>query len=160
MPEILYNPGFRIGRSGLEKSLEEDLRGEAGGNRVEVDARGRVVNEDAPGSMEPVPGKDVTLTLDLDVQRRALEVFGEESGGCVVMDVRNGDILCMVSSPSFDPNLFVGGVPSHIYRAWADYERKPLLDKAINGVFHPGSTFIAENSSTVAPVRPMPLLKT
>jgi len=68
-------------------------------------------------------------------------VFGEESGGCVVMDIRNGDVLCMVSAPSFDPNLFVGGVPGPIYRAWSDYERKPLLDKTINGVFHPGSTF-------------------
>jgi penicillin-binding protein 2 len=140
-PQILYNPGFRIGRSGVEKALDESLRGEAGGNRVEVDARGRVVAEDVGGSRPAVPGKDVVLTLDADVQNRALEVFGDESGGCVVMDVRNGDILCMVSAPSFDPNLFVSGVPSHIYRALSDYERKPLLDKAIGGVFHPGSTF-------------------
>ena len=140
-PQILFNPGFRIGRSGVEKALDKDLRGEAGGNRVEVDARGRVVAEDVGGSRPVVPGKDVVLTLDADVQNRALEVFGEESGGCVVMDVRNGDILCMVSAPSFDPNLFVSGVPSQTYRALSDYERKPLLDKAIGGVFHPGSTF-------------------
>ncbi|WP_291840195.1 penicillin-binding protein 2 [Brevundimonas sp.] len=140
-PQILYNPGFRIGRQGLEKSLDKDLRGEAGGTRVEVDARGRVVAEDIGGSRPAVPGKDVVLTLDADVQNRALEVFDDESGSCVVMDVRNGDILCMTSSPSFDPNLFVGGVPTSIYRALADYERKPLLDKAINGTFPPGSTF-------------------
>ena len=140
-PAILYNPGFRIGRQGVEKALDEDLRGEAGGNRVEVDARGRVVGEDAENSRPAVPGADVVLTLDADVQNRALEVFGDESGAAVVMDCRNGDILCMVSAPSFDPNLFVGGVPSNIYRALADYERKPLLDKAIGGVFHPGSTF-------------------
>jgi penicillin-binding protein 2 len=83
----------------------------------------------------------VVLTLDADVQNRALEVFGEESGGCVVMDIRNGDILCMVSAPSFDPNMFVGGVPSRIYGALRDYERRPLLDKAIYGTFPPGSTF-------------------
>lgn len=141
VPEILYNPGFRIGRQGVEKAFDAELRGEAGGKRVEVDARGRVVAEDIGGSRPAVPGQDVVLTLDLDVQNRALEVYGEESGGCVVMDVRNGDILCMVSSPSFDPNLFVGGVPSSIYRALADYERKPLLDKAIYGTFPPGSTF-------------------
>ena len=141
VPDILYNPGFRIGRQGVERSFDLDLRGEAGGNRVEVDARGRVVAEDIGGSRPAIPGKDVVLTLDADVQNRALEVFGEESGGCVLMDVRNGDVLCMVSAPSFDPNLFVGGVPSPIYRAWADYERRPLLDKAINGVFAPGSTF-------------------
>lgn len=140
-PQILYNPGFRIGRSGVEKALDESLRGEAGGKRVEVDARGRVVAEDVGGSRPAVPGKDVVLTLDADVQNRALEVFGDESGSAVVMDVRTGDILCMVSAPSFDPNLFVGGVPSHIYRALSEYERKPLLDKAIGGVFHPGSTF-------------------
>ncbi|CAN5434544.1 penicillin-binding protein 2 [soil metagenome] len=140
-PAILYNPGFRIGRSGVEKALDADLRGEAGGTRVEVDARGRVVAEDIGGSRPAINGKDVVLTLDADVQNRALEVFGEESGACVVMDVRNGDILCMVSAPSFDPNLFVGGVPSSTYRALADYERKPLLDKAINGTFPPGSTF-------------------
>ena len=140
-PPILFNPGFRIGRQGVEKSLDSDLRGEAGGKRVEVDARGRVVGEDSENSRPAVPGEDVVLTLDADVQNRALEVFDDESGSCVVMDVRNGDILCMTSSPSFDPNLFVGGVPSSIYRALADYERKPLLDKAINGTFPPGSTF-------------------
>jgi len=140
-PQILFNPGFRIGRSGVEKALDTDLRGEAGGTRVEVDARGRVVAEDVGGSRPAVPGKDVVLTLDADVQNRALEVFGDESGACVVMDVRNGDILCMMSAPSFDPNLFVSGVPTRTYRALADYERKPLLDKAINGTFPPGSTF-------------------
>jgi len=141
VPSILYNPGYRIGRQGVEKALDEHLRGEPGGNRVEVDVRGRVVAEDIAGSKPAVPGAEVVLTLDNDVQNRALEVFGEESGGCVVMDVRNGDILAMVSSPSFDPNLFVGGVPSRIYRALADYERRPLLDKAIYGTFPPGSTF-------------------
>ena len=88
-----------------------------------------------------VPGEEVVLTLDADIQNKALEVFGEEAGSCVVMDVRNGDVLCMVSAPSFDPNLFVSGVPTSVYRAWADYERRPLTDKAINGVFAPGSTF-------------------
>jgi penicillin-binding protein 2 len=140
-PEIMFNPAFRIGKQGVERALDEELRGVAGGNRVEVDARGRVVAEDIGGSRPAEPGAEVVLTLDADVQNRALEVFGEESGACVVMDVRNGDILAMVSSPSFDPNLFVGGVPSSIYRALADYERRPLLDKALTGTFAPGSTF-------------------
>ncbi|MNU83770.1 Penicillin-binding protein 2 [compost metagenome] len=140
-PSILFNPGFRIGRQGIEKALDTDLRGEAGGKRVEVDVRGRVVAEDAAGSKAAIQGSEVLLTLDNDVQNRALEVFGEEAGSCVVMDVRNGDILAMVSSPSFDPNLFVSGVPSKVYRALADYERRPLLDKALGGTFAPGSTF-------------------
>ena len=138
---ILFNPGYRIGRSGLEKALDKDLQGVAGGTRVEVDVRGRVVAEDVGGSRPAVPGKDVVLTLDADVQNRALEVFDEEAGGCVVMDVRNGDILAMTSAPSFDPNLFVSGVPTRTYRALADYERRPLLDKALTGTFAPGSTF-------------------
>lgn len=141
VPELLYNPGFRIGRSGLEKALDMDMRGTEGGNRVEVDVRGRVVAQDVGGSRAPVPGKDVVLTLDNDIQNRALEVFGEEAGGCVVMDVRTGDILAMVSAPSFDPNLFVEGVPSRTYRALSDYERRPLTDKAMTGTFAPGSTF-------------------
>ncbi len=141
VPSILFNPGFRIGRQGIEKALDTSLRGEAGGTRVEVDARGRVVAEDTTGSRPAIQGSEVVLTLDNDVQNRALEVFGEESGSCVVMDVRNGDILAMVSSPSFDPNLFVSGVPSSIYRALADYERRPLTDKALGGTFAPGSTF-------------------
>ena len=140
-PPLLFNPSFRIGRQGVEKALDLSLRGEPGGNRVEVDARGRVVAEDIGGSRPAVPGKEVVLTLDADVQNRALEVFGDESGACVEMDVRNVDILCMMSAPSFDPNLFVGGVPTKTYRALADYERKPLLDKTINGTFPPGSTF-------------------
>ena len=141
VPQILYNPGFRIGRQGVEKALDTQLRGVEGGNRVEVDARGRVVAEDIGGSKAAIPGDEVVLTLDADVQNRALEVFGEEAGGAVLMDVRNGDILCMVSAPSFDPNLFVSGVPSRTYRALADYERRPLLDKALTGTFAPGSTF-------------------
>ena len=140
-PQVMFNPGFRIGRTGVEKALDAQLRGEAGGNRVEVDARGRVVAEDVGGSRPAVPGDEVILTLDADIQNRALEVFGEEAGSCVVMDVRTGDILAMVSSPSFDPNLFVSGVPTRTYRALADYERRPLTDKAIDGTFAPGSTF-------------------
>lgn len=138
---LLYHPGFRIGRQGIEQTLDMDLRGAQGGQRVEVDARGRVVGEDVEGSLAPTPGKDVALTLDADIQNRAMAVFGEESGGCVVMDVRNGDVLCMMSAPAFDPNLFVSGVPSSVYRAWSEYERRPLLDKTIYGAFPPGSTF-------------------
>lgn len=92
----------------MEKALDEALRGEPGGNRVEVDARGRVVAEDVGGSRPAVPGQEVVLTLDADIQNRALEVFGEESGACVVMDVRNGDILAMTSAPRSIPTCLWG----------------------------------------------------
>ncbi|MBX3479264.1 MAG: penicillin-binding protein 2 [Caulobacter sp.] len=138
---LLYNPGFRIGRQGVEKAFDLDLRGKPGGKKVEVDAQGRVVAEDPGGDIPPTPGKEIVLTLDADVQQRALEVFGEESGAAVVMDCRTGDILCMASAPAFDANLFVRGLTTSEYRALADYERNPLLDKALSGTYPPGSTF-------------------
>jgi len=138
---LLYNPGFRIGRQGVERAFDLELRGKPGGKKVEVDARGRVVAEDTGGDIPPIPGKEIRLTLDADVQQRALEVFGEDSGAAVVMDCRTGDILCMASAPAFDANRFVRGLTGPEYRALADYERRPLLDKALSGTYPPGSTF-------------------
>ena len=138
---LLLHPGFRIGKQGVERAFDLQLRGKPGAQKVEVDAVGRVVREDPAGDIKAISGKDIQLTLDADIQNRALEVFGEESGGCVVMDVRNGDILCLMSSPSFDANSFVRGVSGAEYRALSGYERKPLLDKALSGLYPPGSTF-------------------
>lgn len=138
---LLLHPGFRIGKQGVEKALDMELRGKAGGQKVEVDSVGRVIREDPAGDIKAVPGKDVQLTLDADIQARALEVMGDESGAIVVMDCRNGDLLCMVSSPSFDANRFASGVSSADYRALMNYERKPLLDKVMTGTYPPGSTF-------------------
>jgi penicillin-binding protein 2 len=138
---LLLNPGFRIGRQGVERAFDGPLRGRAGATKAEVDAQGRVVKMDPTGDIAATPGKEVRLTLDADIQNRALEVFGEESGAAVVMDCRNGDVLCMASAPSFDANAFVRGVSVADYRALSTYERKPLLDKALSGTFPPGSTF-------------------
>ncbi|MES2035996.1 MAG: penicillin-binding protein 2 [Pseudomonadota bacterium] len=138
---LLYNPGFRIGRQGVEKAFDEELRGEAGARKQEVDAQGRVVRDDPEGDIPAKPGKEIRLTLDADIQQRALEVMGEESGAIVLMDCRNGDILCMASAPSFDANRFVKGLSGPEYRALSGYERKPLLDKAMSGTYPPGSTF-------------------
>lgn len=138
---ILLHPGFRIGRQGVEKAFDLDLRGRTGARKVEVDARGREVRNDPGGDILAVPGKTVELTLDVDIQKRALEVMDDESGAIVVMDCRSGDLLCMVSAPSFDANRFVRGLSVAEYRALADYERRPLLDKAMSGTYPPGSTF-------------------
>ncbi|MGZ6027741.1 MAG: penicillin-binding protein 2, partial [Caulobacteraceae bacterium] len=138
---VLLHPGFRIGKQGVEKKLDAELRGKAGAQKVEVDSRGRVVRKDPKGDVQPVPGKEVQLSLDADIQTRALEVFGEESGAAVMMDVRNGDVLCMVSAPSFDANQFVKGMPRDEYMALAGYDHKPLLNKAISATYPPGSTF-------------------
>ena len=81
------------------------------------------------------------LTLDADIQNRALEVFGEDSGAAVMMDCRTGDVLCMLSAPSFDANRFVKGLTGPEYQALADYDHKPLFNKALTATYPPGSTF-------------------
>ncbi len=139
--DLLFNPGFRIGRQGVEKAFDLDLRGKAGAQKQEVDAQGRLVRNDPEGDIPPTPGKEIRLTLDADIQQRALEVMGEESGAIVMMDCRTGDLLCMASTPSFDANRFVKGLSTPEYKALAEYERKPLLDKAMSGTYPPGSTF-------------------
>jgi penicillin-binding protein 2 len=138
---LLLNPGFRIGKQGVEKAFDLPLRGKAGAQKMEVDAEGRVVRLDPAGDKPSTPGKEIRLSIDADIQNRALEVMGEESGAIVMMDCRNGDILCMVSAPSFDANRFVKGLSGAEYKALAEYERLPLLDKSQHGVYPPGSTF-------------------
>jgi penicillin-binding protein 2 len=138
---VLRHPGFRIGKQGIEKALDLDLRGKPGGRKIEVDARGRVVAEDPDGDRAPVSGAEVALTLDADIQNRALEVFGSDSGACVVMDVKSGDVLCLLSAPGFDANAFVSGAPAPLYLALMAYDHKPLLNKALSGTYPAGSTF-------------------
>ena len=138
---ILLNPGFRIGKQGVEKAFDLDLRGKAGAKKVEVDVKGRVVSQDPRGDVPATPGAPIRLTLDADIQNRALEVFGEDSGAAVMMDCRSGDVLCMLSAPSFDANQFVKGLTGPEYRALAEYERKPLFNKALTATYPPGSTF-------------------
>jgi penicillin-binding protein 2 len=138
---ILLHPGFRIGRQGVEKAFDLDLRGKPGAQKVEVDANGREVRHDDAGDIPATPGREIQLTLDVDIQTRAMEVFGEESGAAVMMDCRSGDILCMFSGPSFDANQFVRGLGVAEYRALATYERKPLFNKALTATYPPGSTF-------------------
>jgi penicillin-binding protein 2 len=138
---IMLHPGFRIGKQGVEKALDLELRGRPGARKVEVDANGRELAHDDGGDVPAIPGQEIQLTLDVDIQNRALEVFGEESGGAVMVDCRTGDVLCMTSAPSFDANRFVRGLTGAEYRALAGYDRKPLLDKCLSGLYPPGSTF-------------------
>jgi len=138
---ILLNPGFRIGRQGVEQAFDLDLRGKPGAQKVEVDANGHEVSADPAGDIKASPGKEIVLTLDADIQNRAMEVFGDQSGAAVMMDCRSGDILCMFSGPSFDANKFVRGLTGAEYRALAHYERKPLFNKALTATYPPGSTF-------------------
>ena len=138
---IMLHPGFRIGRQGVEKAFDIPLRGRPGAQKVEVDARGREVRQDPHGDIKAVPGKQIQLSLDADIQNRAMEVFGAESGAAVMMDCRTGDVLCLFSGPSFDANHFVRGLTGPEYRALSQYERKPLFNKALTATYPPGSTF-------------------
>ena len=138
---ILLNPGFRIGRQGVEQAFDLALRGKPGAQKVEVDANGHEVATDPAGDIKATPGQEIVLTLDADIQNRAMEVFGEQSGAAVMMDCRTGDILCMYSGPSFDANKFVRGLTAVEYKELATYDHKPLFNKALTANYPPGSTF-------------------
>ena len=138
---ILLNPGMRIGKAGLEKTYDLPMRGKPGAKKVEVDVKGRVVREDPGGDVPSVAGQALQLTLDADIQNRALEVFGSDSGAAVMMDCRTGDVLCMLSAPSFDANRFVKGITGPEYRSLATYDHKPLFNKTVTANYPPGSTF-------------------
>ena len=136
---VLQLPGFRIGKSGIEKTRDLELRGAAGNSRVEVNAFGRVIRELARRDGEI--GRDVHLTIDARLQRFAIERFGELSGACVVMDIHRGEVLALVSNPAFEPNAFNLGLTRNDWQALVGDPRKPLINKAIAGQYPPGSTF-------------------
>jgi penicillin-binding protein 2 len=136
---LLELPGFRIGKSGLEKVYDEQLRGTAGGSQVEVNAYGRVIRELTRHDGQP--GADLVLTIDADLQRFATDRLADQSAAAVIMDVTNGDIIAMVSNPGFDPNLFNVGISSADWRALNQHKLKPLVNKVLQGQYPPGSTF-------------------
>ena len=137
---VLTLPGFRIGKTGVERQHDEDLRGEAGTSQVEVNALGRVIRELSRD--EGTPGADVQLTIDIGLQAFAQErLASEHSASAVVMDTETGEIFALASTPTFDPNLFTTGISSENWRRLTSDPYRPLTDKAINGQYAPGSTF-------------------
>tara|TARA_R110002096_G_scaffold70465_6_gene168983 strand:- start:4719 stop:6659 length:1941 start_codon:yes stop_codon:yes gene_type:complete len=136
---LLQTPKFQIGKIGVETWMESTLRGQAGSQRVEVNAVGRVMRE--LSRQEGDAGADIRLTIDADVQNYMQTRLGEESAAAVVMDVQNGDLLAISSAPSFDPNLFVWGISYKDYAVLTENERLPLSNKAVQGAYPPGSTF-------------------
>jgi penicillin-binding protein 2 len=134
-----YRVGDEIGRFGLERGLEGFLRGASGGRQIEVDAVGRRLR--VLGEVPEQPGRNVILTLDLDVQQAAEQALGAQTGALVAIDPNNGEIIAMASHPSFDPNNFTGGISSAAWRALAKAPDHPLENRAIQGVYPPGSTF-------------------
>ncbi len=136
---LLELPGFRIGKSGIEKTYDLVLRGSAGNSQVEVNAYGRVIRELARDNGQP--GETLALTLDLGLQRYVSARIGGQSAAAVVLDVHTGDVLALASAPSYDPNAFNEGLSHAAWRELLRDARKPLIDKAIAGQYPPGSTF-------------------
>ncbi|MBI1401600.1 MAG: penicillin-binding protein 2 [Porphyrobacter sp.] len=135
---LLITPGYKIGKDGLEKKFEKQLRGIPGARRVEVTASGRIVRD--LETREDIQGAPVRLTIDGPLQDYAARRIGLESGSVVVMDCHTGDLLCMASMPSFDPNSFSDGIGSVEYAMLRDDERVPLRNKVLKGLYPPGST--------------------
>ena len=135
---LLITPGYKIGKDGLEKQFEQKLRGEPGARRVEVTASGRIVRD--LSARPDVQGNPVKLTIDGPLQDYAARRIGLESGSVVVLDCDTGDVLCMASMPSFDPNSFSEGIGSVEYAMLRDDERVPLRNKVLKGLYPPGST--------------------
>lgn len=135
---LLITPGYKIGKDGLEKQFEQTLRGVPGARRVEVTASGRIIRD--LDTREDVQGKPIQLTIDGPLQDYAARRLGLESGSVVVMDCKTGDLLCMASMPSFDPNSFSDGIGRVEYSMLNDDERVPLRNKVLKGLYPPGST--------------------
>ncbi|MBE6463456.1 MAG: penicillin-binding protein 2 [Alphaproteobacteria bacterium] len=136
---LLQVPGFKIGKSGFEKTYDLSLRGTEGTLSYEVNAYGRIMQE--LEKKEGIKGNDLDLTIDIRLQKIAYDAFKKEAGAAVVMDVHTGEILAFVSVPAYDPNLFVDGISVKNWNNLLYDEKTPLTDKAISGQYSPGSTF-------------------
>lgn len=135
---LLLIPGVKIGKEGLEKVLEPVLRGQPGGQRVEVTAKGKIVKE-----LDPKPdisGGTVQLTIDSALHQYAARRIGDQSASVVVIDVTNGDILAMPSMPSFDPNDFSDGISQNEWKMLSQDDHLPLVDKTVESLYPSGST--------------------
>lgn len=134
-----YRGSLHIGRTGIEQSYERELHGVTGFEEAETDVAGRHVR--TLSHTPPVAGNDLVLSLDLKLQQAAESAFGDYRGALVAMDPTNGEILAFVSKPGFDPNLFVDGIDHLNWRLLNESIDKPLNNRALRGVYPPGSTF-------------------
>jgi penicillin-binding protein 2 len=137
--EANYRGTDYFGKSGLEQHYEFDLHGTSGFEKVEVDAAGRPVRTMARTA--PVPGDNLTLTLDAKLQEIAEQAFGDRRGALVAIEPATGGILALVSMPNYDPNLFVDGITVADWNELNNSPDKPMVNRALNGAYPPGSTF-------------------
>jgi len=135
---IQYKVTRRIGKIGIERYYEKELHGQVGYQKVETNAQGRILK--VLEKQSSIPGKNLILNLDARLQRTAMEAFEGRRGSLVAMDPNTGGVLAMVSTPSFDPNLFVNGISYKDYNALRDSLDMPLFDRSTRGQYPPGST--------------------
>ncbi len=139
---ILQLSEFKTGKSGIEKYMELELRGNVGKSVQVINSTGRVINDLDDKSIKPVSGKNVYLTIDTRLQEYAYNIIKDESASAVIMDIYTGEVLMMISVPSYNPNIFLNDTLSN-----SDFEnlfnniRHPFINKAIEGLYAPGSTF-------------------
>jgi len=133
-----YRAATHVGKTGVERHFEARLHGEPGLERVETNAQGRVLRVLERSS--PQPGQDLTLSIDIDLQRSAIEFLGEQAGAIVMLDIHTGETLALVSHPGFDPNAFVHGIAQDDYDALLSNPRRPLFNRFLFGGYEPGST--------------------
>jgi penicillin-binding protein 2 len=136
---LLITPGYKVGKEGLEKVMEQRLRGRPGEARVEVTARGQLVRQ--LQTLPDAAGAPLQTTIDAGLQSYAARRLGEESGSCVILDCMTGDILCMASMPAYDPNAFSDGISHAEWDMLSSDPRHPLSNKTLNALYPPGSTF-------------------
>ncbi len=136
-PDV-YNGIDYIGKSGLEKEFEDNLRGQAGYNQVQTNAQGQALQ--VLKEIPPVPGENLYLTIDAPLQEAAVKAMGNYRGAIVAIDPSNGQVLAMVSNPGFDPNDFVRGVPQKEYAELRNDPAEPLFNRTIRGQYPPAST--------------------
>ena len=135
---VNYSGTHHIGKTGIERFYEDDLHGQVGYEEVETNARGRVLR--VLKRTDPKPGKDIVLSLDIKLQEAAEAALGGRRGAVVALDPRTGEVLAMVSQPSFDPNLFVTGISFKAYAELRDSIDRPLFNRVLRGLYPPGST--------------------
>jgi len=134
-----YKGTDHIGKNGLEQHYEFELHGETGYEEVEIDAGGRALR--SLKRIPPVSGNNLSLSLDVKLQQITEQAFGERKGALVAIDPSTGGILALVSNPTYDPNLFVDGITPDNWKELNDHPSKPMVNRAINGSYPPGSTF-------------------
>jgi penicillin-binding protein 2 len=134
--------GSIVGKAGLEKEYDDTLRGSEGVRYIEVNARGRLVREDAgSGSLPPTPGKPIITTIDLDLQRYIDSTWPPGMRGAMIAMTPKGEVRALYSAPTYDPNAFVGGISSALWRSLNGDEARPLLNRAIQTRYPPASPF-------------------